>query len=194
MRYLRLSADYLEPSLVDPQAGRSTAAELGLFEALSQRIEDWNEQYQHIIALTMPERAAEEIRSLIASLDSEGLELARDIVAETPGGAKVEYFSEGLLKLVVGVRQNAPRVDLIREFVAVECDDYTRELLLALISQTGPCAVRTVTLNSFNVVIDGSDRFVTVEDELDPLRDARISLDRFGEILGTKGAGDDGNR
>lgn len=100
MKYLRFSADYISPSVIDQKEGSTNSIALGLSDALEQRIADWNDRYQEIIPLGIQERSQESVASSISALDSEGIELARDIASEIEGGAKVEYYSEGLMKRI----------------------------------------------------------------------------------------------
>lgn len=97
-RYLTLSADYLEPSVHDDQSGTSSLTDLHLPEELDARIRRWNEAYQRVIPATAARRA--ELASEIAELDEVGLGLAREL-SSVLGGAKIRYFSEGLLRPLI---------------------------------------------------------------------------------------------
>ena len=97
MRYLRLSADYMDPSLIDKIGGPISPSELNLSAELQSMIAEWNSAYQKVIPLSMVERSDEEWRSTIRILDARGLDLAQVITDELADGTKVEYYSEGLL-------------------------------------------------------------------------------------------------
>ncbi|MFC7449721.1 hypothetical protein [Rhodococcus daqingensis] len=72
---------------------------------------------------------------------------------------------------------------IVDEFFDIECDEYTRKLLLDLLAQIGPGTVRELTFDVFNVTINGSDRTVDIEDELDPDRSTQITIDQLREVL-----------
>ena len=93
-----LSADYLELSLQDEQAGPARIDKLGLPTPLVQELRDWNERYQPIIPRDIAERSSNAVSMLIGSLDQEGLTLADRIADALGGRAKVRYYSEGLLR------------------------------------------------------------------------------------------------
>ena len=95
MRYLTLGADYLEPTLVDLGDEDSHNQIDLLSEPLLKRIRAWGDRYQLIIPMEPGERAG--VTALIEKLDAEGLALAA-LVAEELAPAKVQYYSEGLLR------------------------------------------------------------------------------------------------
>lgn len=95
MRYLTLSADYMEPSLRDEKLGRLDVHRAGLSEDLAARIVAWNVEYQVVIPRGLNERRA--MTDLIEELDARGAKLAHEVERElTP--AKVRYYSEGWLR------------------------------------------------------------------------------------------------
>jgi hypothetical protein len=96
--YLTLSADYLEPSVHDDQGTTLSLAALNLPAELVDRIRRWNEAYQLVIPATAERRS--ELASEIAELDKVGLGLAREL-SSVLGGAKIRYFSEGLLRPLI---------------------------------------------------------------------------------------------
>ncbi|AWK70235.1 hypothetical protein CBI38_00235 [Rhodococcus oxybenzonivorans] len=100
LKYIRLSADYLEPSIIDQQEGRTSPQSLSLSSELQDVLEDWNLHYQSIIQLSMKERSSGQVKSEIDRLDSEGMVIAQKIATELGDCAKVEYYSEGLLKRI----------------------------------------------------------------------------------------------
>lgn len=97
MRCLVLGADYRHVLLRDGQAGQVEPGELGLPAQLIDDINDWNEKYQVIIPRDMSERSSNSVASLMQSLDRLGLKLAERVAEAVSGGAKVRYYSEGLL-------------------------------------------------------------------------------------------------
>jgi len=103
VRYLRLAADLGEPSLSDPDGGVSLDA-LGLSPALVEELGAWNAVYQPVVPADAEERMA--LRDLIASLDRRGRQIADKIGAEL-APAKVDYYSEGLLRLLPDVAPEA---------------------------------------------------------------------------------------
>ena len=100
MRYLRLAADLGEPSLSDPDGAVSLGA-LGLSPALVAELRAWNTAYQPVVPADAKQRVA--MRDLIDSLDQRGREIAAKVGAEL-APAKVEYYSEGLLRLLPAAR------------------------------------------------------------------------------------------
>lgn len=95
MRYLTLSANYIEPHLRDEATGDSDIAFSSLSEALVQQILQWNRDYQPVVSLASGERQARS--NEIDRLDEVGRVLARR-VAEELAPAKVGYYSEGWLR------------------------------------------------------------------------------------------------
>lgn len=98
MKYFTLAADYMEFSLRDEQVGPVSISDLSLPVALIDDLRDWNSRYQAIIPKSLDERCLEQTASLIEELDLVGLALADRVAEAISGGAKVRYYSEGLLK------------------------------------------------------------------------------------------------
>ncbi len=98
MRYLVLAADYGKVSLRDEGTGTTTVRELGLPSGLLADLEAWNGRYQPVIPADVEERRAGPMASLIEELDRAGAALAERIADAVGDGAKVRYFSEGLLR------------------------------------------------------------------------------------------------
>lgn len=65
-------------------------------ETLCQEFEIWNSDYKRIIPLDMSER--NQRRNEIDILDKQGMLLAKKLADTIDGGAKIKYYSEGLLK------------------------------------------------------------------------------------------------
>lgn len=97
MRYLTLAADYREPSLVDERDGPMRVDDLGV-PGLGDAIVAWNERYQLVMPAGIEERRANPMASLINQLDRAGCSLAERVAAALGDGAKVKYYSEGLLR------------------------------------------------------------------------------------------------
>lgn len=97
MRYLTLSADYLNPSLRDQSEGRVAIDRAGLPPELVARIVAWNDEYQVVVQLDLSERRA--INSRIEELDESGAALAAEI-ERALAPSKVSYYSEGLLRML----------------------------------------------------------------------------------------------
>ncbi|MEZ5079639.1 MAG: hypothetical protein R2878_03060 [Thermoleophilia bacterium] len=98
---MTLAADCGAVSLRDEQTGAQTPTELGLPRALVAELTAWNERYQPVIPADTDQRRAEPMASLIAELDHAGIGLAEQIADALEGGAKVRYYSEGLLREVI---------------------------------------------------------------------------------------------
>lgn len=98
MKYLNLAADYQDLALGDEESGPITIDDLGLSAELVDDLVEWNERYQSVIPKSMDERYVDEVASLIDELDRAGLALAERVASEVAGGAKVRYYSEGLLR------------------------------------------------------------------------------------------------
>ena len=73
--------------------------------------------------------------------------------------------------------------EIIDEFLKVECDSATRNLLLGIIDDSPLNSTRTVTLNAFNVLIDTRQNVVVIEDELDVEKSTELPLARMRAIL-----------
>lgn len=96
MRYLHFAADYMHPTLVDMAEDAQHAS---LFDDLDSdlriEIEEWNARYQPIIQMDLSERGQNQ--EVISDLDKAGVLFANRI-EKSFGPAKVQYFSEGLLR------------------------------------------------------------------------------------------------
>jgi hypothetical protein len=96
MKYLTLSADYLDYSL---QGDSGEPVDRALIPPdIVGELEDWNADYQSIIPLPTEERASKEILDKIQHLDSRGVCLAANVASSIPGAPKAIYYSEGLLR------------------------------------------------------------------------------------------------
>lgn len=74
--------------------------------------------------------------------------------------------------------------DLLGEFVEAECDEYTRSMLLGTVEEaTAMRRARYLTLDVFNVAIDGSGGVVTIDDELDVARSIEVTLAAFNSAI-----------
>jgi hypothetical protein len=96
LKYLTLSADYLQPSLRDELTGESDIDQFELPLELINDIVTWNAEYQQIIPLGRDERRIR--ASLIDNLDKIGLALADRVASALAEPAKVRYYSEGWLR------------------------------------------------------------------------------------------------
>ena len=99
MRYLVLSADYLDFSIRDVADGEIDRG--GLSTELSQALLAWNSDYQSIIRLTVNERSREDVREQIGELDRRGKMLAQRLASDLPDVREVRYYSEGKLAYVM---------------------------------------------------------------------------------------------
>jgi len=72
---------------------------------------------------------------------------------------------------------------LLEEFLEVECDDYTRDLLLRTLDEIPPHSTREIALNAFNALIDTQTQKATIMDELDVERSTEMTLDQMRAIL-----------
>ncbi len=95
MRYLVLSADYFG-YLRDEFSGKFALDEVPLPQELVRRVEEWLNEYRPIISMNDKLRGLAGVK--IDALDATGKSLAIAIAANIRGGAKVKYFSEGLLR------------------------------------------------------------------------------------------------
>jgi len=97
MKYLFLAADYMEPSVrdIDPHGQLDGFFFYDLSDELQAEIKTWNDDYQFVVPLELPERAS--IRRQIDELDARGLALA-ERVSEELSPSKIRYYSEGLLR------------------------------------------------------------------------------------------------
>jgi hypothetical protein len=99
MRYLTLAAEYTGSPLRDDFTGTIVREDVGLSAALRTRIGDWNDRYRVIIPLSTEQRLQVHVAEMIAALDTEGAELVA-AVEDALHGAKVRYYSEGLLRFL----------------------------------------------------------------------------------------------
>ncbi|REJ06736.1 hypothetical protein DY023_05110 [Microbacterium bovistercoris] len=97
MRYLVLSADYMDPNLRDDESGSEFDVDVvnEVSPSLAADIVEWNNSYQAVIPMDLAARVA--AADLIGQLDGRGLDLAGRIEEELRP-ARVHYYSEGLLK------------------------------------------------------------------------------------------------
>jgi hypothetical protein len=99
VKYLVLSADYLEPSLTDARGPGFGLDDVVSDPDLRRAIHEWNRTYQDVIPMDQHQRA--QVIDRIDALDREGLTLCERIVAECSARGetvKVQYFREGLLQ------------------------------------------------------------------------------------------------
>jgi hypothetical protein len=96
MKYLTLSADYLDYSLKD-DSGEPVDRAL-IPPGILEELEAWNVDYQSIIPLSVEERASKEVLDKIQSLDSRGVSLAMVVANSIPSAPRATYYSEGLLR------------------------------------------------------------------------------------------------
>jgi hypothetical protein len=97
MRYLTLSADHQQFSLVD-DASMVQVEQLRLPGDLVADLVAWNRRYQRVLTATVGERGEEPLASVIDELDRTGVALAERIAAASDDQAKVRYYSEGQLR------------------------------------------------------------------------------------------------
>ena len=99
MKYLILSADYLQPSIQDEFTGEQLdLTDPAIPASLSSSILKWNGEYQSVIPAMGVAR--ERLAEHIDSLDTLGLALARDLECAMANGSKVKYYSEGRHKFL----------------------------------------------------------------------------------------------
>jgi len=98
MKYIILMPDYTGSCIRDEFGEEINLKSLNLPKYILNEINTWHNEYRKIIPLDMKERS-QKIEE-IEKLDSQGLELARNLQKLIPGGAKVKYFSEGKLKYI----------------------------------------------------------------------------------------------
>ena len=96
MRYLTIIPDYTGSCIKDDLTGRIDIEALELPQDFLDEISSWHESYKVIIPLSDEQRASR--REEIEGLDNQGLELSQRLGNLVLGGAKVKYFSEGLMK------------------------------------------------------------------------------------------------
>ena len=98
MKHLVLSADYLHYSLRDQEPDGDDPY---VPSDLRMRLVEWNKRYQAVIPMEPQERATRAVQNLIDTLDRDGLQLAEDVKRTVPDVHEVDYYSEGLLRIVV---------------------------------------------------------------------------------------------
>jgi len=98
MKYLTLIPDYTSSCLKEDSIGYINIEDLGLPQSFTDRLLKWHESYRKIIPLGEDQRSKE--RETIMELDKEGLLLAKEMANLITGGAKVKYFSEGLMRYI----------------------------------------------------------------------------------------------
>lgn len=96
MKYLTIIPDYTGSCIKDDFTGRIDIKDLELPQDIIDEISSWHESYRVIIPLSEEQRAVR--KREIDDLDKQGLELSKKLADLVPGGAKVKYFSEGLMK------------------------------------------------------------------------------------------------
>lgn len=96
MRYLTIAPNYTGSCIQDDFSGPIDLSELNLPQDFINEITAWHLKYRSIIPLSDEDRKV--VISEIKILDIQGLILAEKLRKIIPGGAKVRYFSEGLLK------------------------------------------------------------------------------------------------
>ncbi len=96
MRYLTIMPDYTGSCIKDDYTGQIDIEDLELPQGYIDEISFWHESYRAIIPLSDEQRLAR--KGEIEDLDKQGLELSRKLTDLVSGGAKVKYFSEGLMK------------------------------------------------------------------------------------------------
>jgi hypothetical protein len=97
MKYLILTAN-CNSFLRDEFDGELDYLNLNLPNDLTEKLEEWHEDYLPIIHLNDDERLR--MNNEILKLDERGIELAKELGVQL-GEAKVKYFSEGLLKYII---------------------------------------------------------------------------------------------
>ncbi|HFD32745.1 MAG TPA: hypothetical protein ENJ28_08595 [Gammaproteobacteria bacterium] len=96
MRYLTVIPDYTGSCIKDDYAGLIEIDELQLPKDYIDEINSWHAAYRKIIPLCDEQRELQVAE--INRLDEQGLKLSKKLSKLVPGGAKVKYFSEGLMK------------------------------------------------------------------------------------------------
>ena len=99
MRYLTVAPNYTGPCIYDDFDGVLYYGGLELDEELCHELSAWNIEYREIIPLSSEERIQRQ--DVIDELDRRGILLARRLADAIPGGAKVSYYSEGKMRLLV---------------------------------------------------------------------------------------------
>jgi len=98
MKYLTIMPDYTGSCIIDEIKGQIEVKELCLPQEFINELDLWHESYRRIIPLDMEQRSQR--ISEIDVLDKQGLKLSQTLSELIPNGAKVKYYSEGLLKYI----------------------------------------------------------------------------------------------
>lgn len=98
MRYLTLAAEYTGSCIKEDMKGQIDYKELQLDEMFCKELDEWNSKYKSIIPLEAKERKQKS--NEIELLDKKGIYFSKKLTSLIEGGAKVKYYSEGLLKYV----------------------------------------------------------------------------------------------
>ncbi|MEU1883356.1 hypothetical protein ABZ470_39135 [Streptosporangium sp. NPDC020072] len=98
MRYLVLSADYLDFSIRDVADGEIDRD--GIPAELQDQLRDWNSDYQSIVALGDVDRSEAAVAEQIANLDQRGKVLAGALASILLNVGEVRYYSEGKLTYI----------------------------------------------------------------------------------------------
>lgn len=96
MRYLTIIPNYTGSCIKDDYTGQIDIKDLELPQDYVSKISSWHKSYRAIILLSDEQRATR--KGEIEDLDKQGLEFSRRLTYLVSGGAKVKYFSEGLMK------------------------------------------------------------------------------------------------
>lgn len=73
--------------------------------------------------------------------------------------------------------------EIVEDFLSIECDPFTRKLLIDAIVELESPMTREINLNVFNVIIDMESGMVTIGDELDASRATQIRVRDFKDLL-----------
>jgi hypothetical protein len=98
MRYLVLSADYMDFSIRDTADGEVDRNELSV--QLAEALRAWNAEYQSIVRLSPSERVSGDLPEQIAKLDRRGKALAEILASDLSDVREVRYYSEGKLDYI----------------------------------------------------------------------------------------------
>ena len=98
MKYLTIIPDYTSSCIKDDFVGQIDIKKLGLPQDYLEALSAWHESYRAIIPWNDEQRKRK--KGEIRSLDEQGLVFSRQLSYLVPGGAKVRYFSEGLMQYI----------------------------------------------------------------------------------------------
>lgn len=98
MRYITISADYDSTGIKDLNDGELDKEDLKVSSELWDDLKSWVHKYEPIIQMDKEQRQAN--IDLINQLDLRGIHLCKRFLTELKEQAKIEYFSEGLLKKI----------------------------------------------------------------------------------------------